>query len=46
MIEASTLTSILNMLQSKNNGVRNVAMYVLGRMMEHGMTGYACVSLS
>jgi hypothetical protein len=46
MMKVGIIKSILNILQGKNDDVRNMAMYILSRMMEHGMAGYLCMLLS
>jgi hypothetical protein len=45
MIEAGAVKSTINMLQSGNDDVRNVAIHVLSRMEKHGTfrISYPCV---
>ena len=43
IIEAGVVQSAINMLQSENEDVRNMAVYVLNRMEEHGAISYPCI---
>jgi len=43
MIDSGAILSSINMLQSENDDVRNVIVYVLRRMTEHGTIDYSCM---
>jgi hypothetical protein len=43
MIEAGVINLIVNMLESNNDDVQNVALYFLDRMTEHGMVSHLCI---
>ena len=43
MVEAGIVESIVNMLQSINEDIRNMAVYILSRMAEHGMIDCTCI---